>query len=108
MLFTGIASQAIKGTAFTRFENISINNNSGVLLQQDAVINTLNLLRGPFILNKRALTVINSNPKAIIRNSGYLVREQVDNTGRVIWNMGNTTGTHVAPYWATIFRLPLI
>jgi len=97
--FQGNTNQSILGSSVTTFRNLSVNNVSGITLgQQVNVSRVLTLTDGAVTLNSRILYVLSGNPAAIIRTNGYLVSEQTDNTGRLRWNIGTTTGAHEYPF----------
>lgn len=97
--FTGTAPQTIGGTSVTTFRNASVNNVSGLLLNQNLTIsNRLDLTDGAVTLNSRILTLTSSASTAIARTNGFIVSEQTDNSGRLRWNIGSTTGHHEFPF----------
>jgi hypothetical protein len=97
--FNGAVNQNISGTSITTFYNFVGNSTIGVTLQQDAIIsNSLTLTSGALILNSRILTINNSAATAISRTSGYILSEQTNNSGKVKWNIGNNTSSHVFPF----------
>ncbi|WP_158546153.1 T9SS type A sorting domain-containing protein [Adhaeribacter pallidiroseus] len=98
VVFTGTTGQAVAGSALTVFERFIVNNAAGLTLQQNTVTNALSLTQGPLLLNGRSLTITNNNPAAVSRTAGYVVSEQTNNSGKVIWNMGSTTGAHIFPF----------
>ncbi|QNF35581.1 T9SS type A sorting domain-containing protein [Adhaeribacter swui] len=98
VIFNGVTGQAIAGSAPTIFENITLNNAAGLSLQQHATTGTLTLSQGPLYLNGWSLTINNSATAAITRTNGYLVSEQTNNAGKVIWNIADTRGAHVFPF----------
>lgn len=70
------------------------------LNHHDAIIisNTLELTDGALNLNSNTITLTNSSPSAITRNQGFILSEQTDNSGKLAWNIGSTTGAHVYPF----------
>jgi hypothetical protein len=97
--FNGAANQNISGTSITTFYNFVGNSAIGVTLYQDAIIsNSVALTSGALILNSRTLTINNSAAAAISRTSGYILSEQTNNSGKVKWNIGNNTSSHVFPF----------
>jgi hypothetical protein len=97
--FKGTAAQEISGSASTSFNNLVEDNAAGVTLQQNVSIgNTLTLTTGPLTLNSRILTISNATSTAIARTNGYIVSEQVNNSGKLTWNIGSNTTAHVFPF----------
>lgn len=99
--FVGTSNQTISGSSVTSFNHLYVNNTAGVTLNQDAGVNSvLELTAGPLTLNSRLFTISSGAPTAVVRNSGYVVSEQTNNSGRLRWNIGTTTGTHEFPFGA--------
>lgn len=97
--FNGGATQTIGGSSVTTFRNLSVTNVLGLTLNQSATVsNVLSLTDGPLTLNSQMLTVTSGASTAIMRTNGYIVSEQANNSGRLRWNIGNTTGTHEFPF----------
>jgi hypothetical protein len=97
--FKGTAAQVISGTAPTSFYNFVDDNAAGVTLQQNvSITNTLTLTTGPLTLNSNILTITNASSAAIARTNGYIVSEQVNNSGKLTWNIGSNTTAHVFPF----------
>ncbi|QMU30463.1 T9SS type A sorting domain-containing protein [Adhaeribacter radiodurans] len=98
IVFTGITGQAVMGPSPTKFERFTVNNATGLTLQQNVITEVLTLSTGPLYLNAQTLSVTSNAPAAITRTNGYIVSEQTNNSGRVNWNIGNSTGTHIFPF----------
>jgi hypothetical protein len=97
--FNGAAAQIISGTSPTVFNNLVINNASGVSLQQSiSVTNSIALTSGPLQLNSNILTVNKNTGAAVTRTSGYIVSEQTNNSGKIKWNIGTNTSAHEFPF----------
>ena len=97
--FYGNNNQGILGSSVTTFRNLSVNNASGITLgQQVNISRVLALTDGAVALNSRILYVLSGNPAAITRTNGYIISEQEDNTGRLTWNIGTSTGMHEYPF----------
>ena len=97
--FNGNSAQTISGTSAFSIRHLDVNNSNGLTMQQNIIIgDTLELSTGPLLLNSKTLTLNNSSPTGIFRTNGYIVSEQSDNSGKLIWNIGNTFGAHVFPF----------
>ena len=107
------ASQAIGGTAFTRFFNLTASgsgSNNVKTLDQDISVGAypaftgttgvLDLEDNVLSLNGKILSVNNKNGAAINSTGGGLIRSE--NTtppyGTVRWNIDNATGAHTIPF----------
>ena len=99
VLFAGASSQSVSGTSATTFNNLTLNNTAGAMLQQAITISTtLTLTAGALDLNARVLTITNAAATAISRTSGYILSENVNNASKVRWNIGTNTTAHVFPF----------
>jgi hypothetical protein len=99
VVFNGNSSQVISGTSAINFRNGEVNNINGVNLQRSiGIVNNITLTTGSVFLNTNSLTVMNGNTNAIIRTAGNIVSEQTDNSGKLIWIIGSTTGAHIFPF----------
>jgi len=97
--FSGTNAQSISGSSATAFRKLSISNASGVTLQQDITVSdSLSMANGALTLNSKTLTIANPNTTAIARTNGYIVSESTNNSGKVTWNIGSTTGAHRFPF----------
>ena len=97
--FNGTASQIISGTSPTTISNFVGNNATGITLQQDLTIsNLLTLTLGGLSLNSHTITISNAASTAIARTGGYILSEQTNNAGKVKWNIGTNTSSHVFPF----------
>ncbi len=84
-----------------------------VTMQSDVrVANALQLnTAGILDLNGRLLTLLNPGAGAITTNSTFgtlrhIRSERTDNTSRVRWDMGTTTGAHLVPFGTTAAYTP--
>lgn len=93
-------NQVIDGTSAIDIYNVEVNKASGnVALNVNATVsNVLNLTSGMVNLNSKTLTISSPLTTAIGYTSGYLKSEQTDNSSKVQWNMGSTTGAHTIPF----------
>lgn len=97
VLFMG--NSIISGTSSTTFNNLELNNSSGINLQQSVQVNkVLTLTSGPLSLNSATLTITNNSPTAIVRSSGYIVSEQTSNLAKVKWKLGNVVNSFIIPF----------
>ncbi|HLP12938.1 MAG TPA: T9SS type A sorting domain-containing protein [Flavobacteriales bacterium] len=97
--FNGAACQTVGGTSVITFKNITLNNTAGLTLQNSITVsNSLALTSGLMSLGSNTLTISNSATTAITRTTGCIVSEQTNNTGKIKWNMGTTTGAHIFPF----------
>ncbi len=95
--FNGSADQSISGASTFTIRHLDINT-AGFTLQQNIIVgDTLELNNGPLYLNSNTLTISNSLPIAVSRINGYIVSEQTNNSGKMVWNIGNTVGVHTFP-----------
>ncbi len=99
--FQGTNTQIISGTSVPHFNNCKMDNANGVSLQQAITVkNNIHLVNGSLTLNNQSLSVLNGNINGITRLSGTVISEQPDNSGRIIWSIGNNTGIHTYPFAA--------
>lgn len=103
--FCGPMRQCICGDSITNFFNLTIDNTSGVLLEQwENVINKLYLTNGELELNQNTLTIINPAKTAIERlNTAYVKSETnvATNPSIIKWKIGTDTGTYIFPFGVT-------
>ncbi|MFC2152743.1 beta strand repeat-containing protein, partial [Bacteroidota bacterium] len=102
VLFNGSALQNITGSASTQFENLTINNTSGLSLSSSiGVRNILTLTNGLFTLNSNNLNMgyngsvsgtFSSTRMIVINNTGSL-RKAINSTGTFTFPIGEVTGT---------------
>lgn len=96
--FMGTGSQTIAGSSVTTFRHLYVNNTAGITLNQGVTVSSvLELTAGPITLNSQLFTVSSGAPAAIVRTDGYVVSEQTNNSGRLRWNIGASTGVHEFP-----------
>ncbi len=108
--FWGGNSQNINGTSSTEFYNAEVNKTSnGVTLNNAITVdNVLTLTQGMVDLNSNKLTISNSATSALSYTTGYLLSEKTNNSSKVQWNIGSTTGSHVIPFaTASAIAIPL-
>lgn len=77
-----------------------------------SVTNSLALNTGAIELNGNLLAILNSSTAAISTNSTFstirhIRSERTDNTSRVRWDIGSTTGAHVVPFGTPSGYTPL-
>lgn len=110
VIFNGSVTQDIAGTSQTDFESLKIDNTSGVTLQQSTVVsNGIALTNGPLTLNSNTININSNSAASVSRINGYIVSEQPDNSGKVIWNIGNNLSAHTFPFGtATGYYIPII
>ncbi|MEO8146503.1 MAG: T9SS type A sorting domain-containing protein [Bacteroidia bacterium] len=99
------ANQLIRGNTQTVFNNLNLTGGTktlqintttgggnvtpaGILACNNAVLD----------LNSNTLTVNNSNCNAISNTTGYILSEDADNSSKLTWKIGATTGTHTIPF----------
>jgi hypothetical protein len=106
-LFDGTGNQTIGGTVSTNFYHCTVNKTSGTLFLG---INTtvgltnvgvMNFQNGPMNLNGFTLIIDNPATGAVTRTNGYAISEQTNNSSKIQWNMGSTTGAHEFPFGTT-------
>jgi len=99
IIFNGSTLQTISGASTLIFSNLTVNNNSGVVLNQNLVVsNTLTLENGSLDLNSKTLTINNNSSSAISRTNGYIISEKTDNSSKLEWNIGSATGIYTFPF----------
>ncbi len=93
-------NQVIDGTSAIDIYNVEVNKASGnVALNVNATVsNVLTLTSGMVNLNSKTLTISSPLTTAIAYTSGYLKSEQTNNSSKVQWNIGSTTGAHIIPF----------
>lgn len=98
--FWGNNAQTINGTATTIYYNAEVNKSSnGVTLNTNTnVSNIVTLTNGALDLNSKTLTIQNAATTGIGYTNGFIISEDVDNSSKVQWNIGSTTGAHVIPF----------
>lgn len=98
--FKGASDQSILGTSVTTLKNfVVVSGSSSVILSQNLIVsNSLVLTSGKLSLNSKTLTITNNAGTALTRTGGYLLSEQVNNSGKVIWAVGTNTAAHVFPF----------
>lgn len=100
VIFWDVDDQFIDGLGNLDFYNVEINKSPGtVSMNSDITVsNNLNLLNGRIDLNLHTLTISNSLANAITYTNGYLLSENVENSSKLKWNIGTTTGSHIIPF----------
>lgn len=96
--FVGTTQQDVGGTAWTDFENLTLNNSAGARMTVDVnrVNGTLTLTSGALRLNSYTLIENNTSSVSITRTSGYIESEA--EASKLQWNIGATTGTYTYPF----------
>ena len=100
VIFWDLDDQLINGSSSTIFYNAELNKSPGKVTMSSnlEVANNLNLINGRLDLNTFTLTISNSATSAISYTNGYVKSELVDNSSKLQWNIGSTTGAHVIPF----------
>lgn len=90
------AEQVIGGTDVTNFEHVFIKKQGDqvILNQNTNILNTLDLSAGGVWLTSNTLNILNPDPNALFGVDGYLISEQIDNSGRVSRKTDNQPGTY--------------
>lgn len=98
--FWGTSPQTINGAVNTTFYNAEENKPSGnvALNVNTNISNILTLTNGEFDLNSQKLRISNSAVSGIGYTNGYLLSEKTDNSSRLQWYIGTTTGAHIIPF----------
>ncbi len=111
IIFNGSANQNITTNSFTEsFNNVTLSKSAGALVLQNNIslltTATLSLFDDQVDLNGNQLTLNNPATGAITRTSGSIVEESGaasgNNSGKINWVMGTTTGSHVFPFASAI------
>ncbi|MCS6822742.1 MAG: T9SS type A sorting domain-containing protein [Cytophagaceae bacterium] len=98
--FTGTANQYISGSGTLNIFRLRCNKSAGALIfnrniqVDDAVL----LDNGKVDLNQRTLTIANPSGGAVSRTNGWIESEDTDNSSKIQWNIGTTTGAHIYPF----------
>ncbi len=109
--FNGTGAQSLTGSlgnATNTFNNLTINNSGtatadGLTLASTInVAGVLNMKEGQLILNGKTLVITTQAGTAVVRTNGVIVSESSDNTGKVRWIIGTTTGDHTIPFGKSI------
>jgi hypothetical protein len=100
VIFWDLDDQLINGSNATSFYNVEVNKSPGkvTLSLNTDISNNLNLINGKIDLNSKTLTISNSATSAISYTNGYLKSELTNNSSKVQWNIGSTTGAHTIPF----------
>lgn len=82
-----------------RLYNVILGDNQRRTLTGNMVVsNILNLGNGNIDLNSNTLKILNPSVSAIIQSGGgYIISEKTDNSSKVSWFVGTTTGNRVFP-----------
>jgi hypothetical protein len=97
--FNGTTTQTISGTSAISFNNLVVNNTTGITLSRNvSIINTIALTAGRLNLNSNTLTINNAAGTALSRTSGTILSEQTNNSNKIIWSIGTNTVAHVFPF----------
>lgn len=98
--FWGAAAENISGSVVTVFYDCEVNKSANeVTLQINSeVSNVLTLTEKPINLNSYKIIISNPSTGGIVYSNGYLISEDADNSSKVQWNIGSTTGAHVIPF----------
>lgn len=82
-----------------RLYNVLLGDNQRRTLTGNMVVsNILNLGNGNIDLNSNTLKILNPSVSAIIQSGGgYIISEKTDNSSKVSWFVGTTTGNRVFP-----------
>jgi hypothetical protein len=99
-IFWGTNAQNISGTVSTVFYDAEVNKASNMVTLNinTEVSHILTLTNGPVDLNTKTMTISNSATAGITYTDGSLISEDTDNSSKVQWNIGSTTGAHVIPF----------
>lgn len=94
---TGIDGEGSSSTM--PFYNVMLGDNNLHTLTGNLLIsNALALASGKINLNGKTCSLTQSSPAAITRTSGYIVSESTNNSGKISWTMGSTTGAYIYPF----------
>lgn len=100
VVFWDLDDQLINGSSSTIFYNVELNKSPGkaTMTSNLEVTNNLNLINGRLDLNGYTLTISNSATSAMSNTNGYVKSELTNNSGKLQWNIGSTTGAHTIPF----------
>lgn len=102
IILEGPSTQSIFTTngTNTSFYDLYLNKSgNNVILNVNVTIdNTFFLANGAVDLNGYVLTLNNGVSSAISRTNGYIISENPNNSGKLRWNMGSSTGDHLFPF----------
>lgn len=98
-------NQQILGSDQTIFNNLDLNNGIKTLVVNTTVgganaisSGVLNCNNSVLDLNSSTLTVNNADGTAITATTGYILSEDANNSSKVVWKIGNTSGIHTIPF----------
>jgi len=97
----GTVAENINGSSTYQpvFGKLIMDNTAGFTMNTAITVNnTLSLNNGALALNANTLTINNGATAAIAVTSGYIISENTSNLGKIQWNMGSTTGSHIFPF----------
>lgn len=103
VIFSG-TTQQIEGTTGTLFHHLILDGTTEVTLLRDtetggsATTGVFNVGDGTMLLNGHSVHVKNPSTGAVVFASGGIVSEATDNSSRVKWDIGTTTGSHIIPF----------
>lgn len=98
-------NQSIQGSDQTVFNTLNLQNGVKTLQLNTTVgganatpAGILNVNDAVLDLNAKVLMVKNPSGGAVTASTGYILSEQTDNSAKVIWGIGTTTGIHTVPF----------
>ncbi len=100
VIFWDLDDQLINGSSSTIFYNVELNKSPGkaTMTSNLEVTNSINLINGRLDLNGYTLTISNAATSAMSYTNGYVKSELTNNSGKLQWNIGSTTGAHTIPF----------
>lgn len=98
------ANQTIGGTSTTTFNDLLLMGSGTKTLGINTITGgsagngVCNVGSSTLDLNSKTLIVTNSTTAGISATSGIITSEDTDNSSKVQWNIGSTTGNHTVPF----------
>lgn len=97
-------NQNIDGANATLFNNLTMQGSGTKTLMVNTTVGgnagngALNINDKILELNSKTITINNPSSAAVAFTNGMIHSEQIDNSSKVQWNIGSTTGNHIIPF----------
>ncbi len=112
VIYNGTGAQVFSedagaGADFFRYQNVIVNNTSGLLpaVTMESVdgggatiYGDLTLTEGQVDINAERIFIDNTTPGAVTRTNGSVLSERTDNASTMEWQMDAVTGSHLFPF----------
>lgn len=84
-----------------RYGQLTLSNPGDKTLEGTVYVNELVLSEGNMVLNGNTLVITNASTSAISRTDGNIVSENTNNTSKIQWDIGTSTGSYTFPLSTT-------